>query len=802
MRTFWQDSRISVRMLVKSPTYAAIVTATLALAIGANTVIFGFANILVLRPLPIGEPEGLAWIYTVDPQRSATRSAASWQDYVAWRDRMRSVSALAAWQNGTVTMTGRGEAERLVANRTTANMFDVWQLPMALGRAYHPDEDRPGAACTVVLAHRFWTREFRGARSAVGDSLTLDGRSCTVVGVLPPAIEIGNLGEIDVWLPLAVDASTAPPDRRVYRTAGRMRPGVTVEQVTAEARAISEQLQREHTASHAGWTSRALGTREAITGPDTWVVLTLLIVVVTLVLVIACANVANLMLARAAGRRGELAVRAALGASRGRIVQQLVTEALVLGLAGGIMGLAVGAAGMRLVRASSSERFFDLLTVDGNVVAFAILLSFVAPLLFSLLPALHSTSAGPNDVLKDSGHRTLGGAGRRSRHALVVAQVALAISLLVVAGLVVRTMVAITRIDLGVNPHALLTLQLDLPEWRHSNAEVPRFYGGLLDDLERAPSIEAVGATSVLPLVAAPRVVRFDIDGRPAPSEDQRPWAGQTIVTNAYLDAAGIPVLRGRGFIRTDGPGTQPIAIVSAEMARRYWGSPDEAVGAGLTVAGPDGTKRSVRVVGVVGNTANPDIESPPDPVLYLPFAQHPVRSLGVVVRTGNPAAAGEAARTIIRAADPMLPVFRMRTLADAIEEELSSSWMLTSLFVAFGVLALLLSSTGLYGVMSYTVGQRTQEIGVRVALGAMPSNIRQLVFRQAFRLLALGAVTGLVGAGLLGQALASELYGVTPFDLPTYGGVLAVVAASAFFATWIPTRRAMRLDPVQSLKA
>jgi predicted permease len=797
----WQDVTYGARVLRKNPGYALGVVFTLALALGANTVIFSFANVLLIRPLPFGDTEQLAWIYTLDPQRGTDRSSASYPDYVAWRDGLESVSVLGAFRRDSAALTGRGEPARLVAFRTTANIVEIWKLQPVAGRLYRADEDRPGAPCVVALAHRFWQRHFNGAHGAIGGAITVDGRSCTVIGVVSPAVEIGNMSEIDVWLPLAADVTRTRRDERVYRVVGIRAPGATVEQVGAEARAISERLQREYPATNAGWSSRAATTREAITGPDTWITLALLGAVVLFVLVIACANVANLMLARASGRRGELAVRTALGASRARVVRQLLIEGLLLGALGGVAGLALGGASLQLIRAVAFEPFFELITIDRNVILFAALLSFLAPLIFSVLPALHATGPGAGDALKQASARTIGGAARRSRHALVVAQVALSIMLLVVAGLILRTMIAITRADLRLNPATLLTVYVELPERSYPDAGVTPFYEAVLRRIGALPGIRSAAVGSSLPVLENAPPARFAIEGQAAATADERPWAARVSVTSEYFAAVGLPLIGGRTFALTDTRDSGAVAVVNAEAARRYWTTSERAIGARVSLAPAGAPPQWVRIVGVVGNVENADLQRAPDPHLYLPMIQAPERDVGILVRTAQPGAIADGVRAAVRAEDPQLPLSQLRTVERALEEDRSSGRILTAMFAAFGVVALLLACTGLYGVVAFSVGQREQEIGVRLALGAVPRQITRLVFSQAARLVTIGVAIGVLGAAALARAAESVLYGVTSLDPITYAVVLATMVVCATVAAWVPARRATRLDPVRTLR-
>lgn len=797
------DLRFVFRLLVKQPAYAAIVVLTLALAIGANTVIFSFVNVLAIRPLPIGEPETLGWIWALNPSSLTTRGQFSYADYVDLRNANRSFSLLAASFSDSVTLTGYGEPQRLFARRVSSNLFETWRIKTVAGRGLRPEEDVPGGPCALVLSHKLWQSHFQGDPAAVSQAVNIDGRVCTIVGVLDPSIEFGNLALTDVWMPIAADPAAGRRDDRRYSVVGRLKPGVTLEQADAEIRAIADRLAKEFSATNAGWTARVAPTKEAITGSDTWVILALLSLVVGFVLLIACANVTNLALARMSGRRRELAVRTALGASRWRTLRLLLVEGLVLGLAGGALGLVVGDVGLRLIRAAAYEPFFELIRVDRNVLLFTAGVSILCPMLFSLMPFLMTADSQVSEALKEGG-RTAGAVrARRSRHALVVAQVALAMTLLVVATLVVRSMTAINRIDLGFDPHPLLTAQIVTPEWKHrDDGATARLQNDLLARLRRLPGVQAAAATSNLPALSPGARFTFVVSSRPAVRDADRPWARRLVVSEDYFRAAGLPLLAGRAFTPGDRADTELVAMVNVQAAQKYFGSPASALDARISTDGPGEPAKWIRVVGVAGDTSNPDLASPPEPQVYVPLTQRPSRAMALLVRSPRPADLASAVRAAVHETDADLPIFQLRTFDEAIKDELSSSVILAWMFAAFALLALILASTGLYGVISYTVGQRTQEIGVRMALGAVPGDIRRLVATQGLRLLAVGAGIGLVGAFLVSQTMRSVLFGVTTSDPVTYAGVVAAVTVSAVLAMWLPMHRATRLDPVRSLRA
>jgi predicted permease len=798
-----QDVRFGLRLLLRRPGYAIVVALTLALAIGANTVIFSFVNVLLIRPLPIAEPETLGWLYSLDPQRGVTRGRTSYLDFADLRAASRSFVTLSAFSTDNVTLTGRGEPQRLQASKVSATAFETWGLKPLVGRTLLADEDVPGAPCAVVLSHKVWKAQFQSDRNLISQSLTIDGLPCTVVGVLHPSIEFGNLALTDVWMPIALDPAKARRDERIYSIVGRLRPGITHEQADAEVKAIMGRLSTEHPETNRNWKARIAKTKEAIAGEDTWVILTLLGLVVGFVLLIACANVSNLALARVAGRRRELAVRAALGASRWRTVRLLGVEGLLLGAAGGALGLGLAEAGLRAIRAAAYEQIFELITIDRNVLIFAAAVSILSPILFSVLPALIASDEKLGEALKEGG-RTAGALrARRSRHALVVTQVALALTLLVVATLIVRSMIEINRFDVGFDPRPLLTAQIEAPEWKFaSDGSITRLYDDLLARLRRSPGVEAAAAVSGLPLLSTGARVSFAISGRPDGTDADRPWAMRFVASDEYFRATGVPMIAGRAFAGGDRPDTEPIAIVNAEAARRYWTSPQQALGARISAAPAGEAPRWMHVVGVAANTANPDLDMAPDPQIFVPLAQRPSRAMALVVRSPRPVEVAGAVRAAVRAADADVPVFQVRTLEEALDDELSSSRIIAAMFAAFAVLALVLASTGIYGVISYAVGQRTQEIGVRMALGALPADIRRLVVGQGLRLVAIGAAIGLLGAFLVSRSMSRVLFGVTATDPRTYLGVVLAVMASAGLAMWTPMRRATRLDPVRSLRA
>jgi putative ABC transport system permease protein len=803
MRTLMQDLRYGLRMVRRQPTFSLVVVITLALAIGANTVIFSFANIFLLRPLPLEDPDHMGWIFTTDPHTGSDRGLVSIPELMDYRGALTSFASLSGTSRTSVTLTGRGDAKRLTASRVTANLTDVWGLRFQLGRGFTPAAENPGAPGEVLLSHHYWDRELARDPSIVGQSLTIDGRPATVMGVLDPAIEIGNLSEIDVWTPvtLSADASRA---ERILRVSGRLKPGVTLAQAGADVVRVAHLVAREHPKTNEGWSAKVAPTREAMVGLHTFDILTLLGLVVGLVLLLACANLANLVLSRATGRRRELALRSALGASRPRVIRQMLTENVVYGVCGGLLGLGIANGALAIMRAVAYEPFFQIVRIDRNVLAFTAILALLTPLLFAILPALQSTRAEAAETLKDGGTRTAGGVrATRSRAVLVVAQLGLAVMLLVLATLLVHALVNLADAPLGIDQKRLLSAKFDLPAWRYTTAPaIAAFDDQLIARLRGNPGIEDAALVDRLPFLDGEPISEVAIEGRAASRPEDRPWAVCSTVSEHYFATLGISTLAGRVFESEDREGRAPVAIVNREMARRFWGGPEGAVGARMTVAG-----EPVQIVGVVSDVLRADREAI-NPQVYRSWRQRPRSGAGqasgamaLVVRTPDPSGIVPAVRAEMRGLDTDVPLYEMRSYQQALDEDMSSSRVLGSLFVAFALLALVLAASGLYAVVSYAASQRVKEFGVRIALGAAPGDIARMMLRQTGTLVAIGLVLGLIGGRALATLATALLYQVSPSDPATYAGVAVTLGAIALVASYIPVRRATAVDPVQALR-
>jgi putative ABC transport system permease protein len=800
----FSDLRLGARLLVKSPGYTAVVALTLALAIGSNTVIFSFTELLLLRPLPLGDPARSVFLYTVDKQRGVNRGRTSMPDFLDWRDQASNFDLMAADDQTAFTLTGSGEPIRVTAQRATASLLTIWELAAVRGRTFRPGEDAPGAQKVTVLSHRFWVEHYASDPDIVGRPITLSGDPYTVVGVLTPAIELGNFTTIDLWVPLTIDRAGARRDVRTLQVVARLKPGASRDRAATELATIADRLAQAYPNTNGGRSARLLKMRDAITGNDTWLILALLTVVVAFVLVIACANVANMMLARASARSKEIAVRVALGASRARLARQLLSESLLLGLAGGALGLLVARQGLKAIQAANFEPFFRLLTINANVLAFTFALAIGAPILFSIVPAIHASRTDLNETLKESGRRASGGAkGRRSRAVLVVSQLALAVMLLFVAGLVVRTISALERAPTGIDSSNVLRVQVQLEAPKY--VDLPKatvFAGRLVERLGALPGVTAAGIADRLPLHDSEPPVRFRIAGRPLPDPKDVPWANQTAIGGDYFRVFNIPIVAGRVLSARDDRRAPDVALFSREAVRRYWNG-TAPVGEHIELLGDGSTEASrVEIVGVVEDVKSRDVSEPPPPRVYRPLSQMPTRGPVIVVRTGgDPADVAPVVRETIRSEDRDLALSNVRTVDSLLREDFRENYLLVGLFFSFALVALALAGTGLYGVTSYSVSQRTQEIGIRMALGATAGDVLRLIVSQNAILIGTGAFVGVLGGAALGRTMRSILYRVGTTDPATFAAVLAILATVALAASYVPARRATKVDPLECLR-
>jgi putative ABC transport system permease protein len=803
MDQLWQDLKYGLRAMWRSPAFAVVSITTMALAIAVNTAIFSIVSVIVFADLPMENQDDIAVVRSLNPGQGITRGEVSYADFLDMRERATTFEAMAAMGDAQwVLSSDDREPLRVSGQRITANMLDVWGLTMPVGRGFLPGEDVPGAEPVVILAHGFWQRSFAGRTDVVGSTLKLDGEEHTVIGVMDPEMEFGELAEAEVWVPARMDRDSEARDQRSFFVTGRLAEGITHAQATEEMSAISHRLVEEHPFVHAGWNFRSMPVLETLVDDTADTIILFLSLTVAFVLMIACANVANMLLARATSRGREIAVRCALGARRIRVVRQLLTESLVIAVLAAVLGLALAKGLLEALILISAGRDFVFLMAELNtrVLLFTLGVTLTTPLLFGLLPALMASSEGLTQALKEGSART-GGRGGRARALLVGGQISLAIMLMVVAGLIIRSEITRRNSDLGFEPAGLLTMEIDLPSNKYGDPEqVREFYAQLSDGILGLPGARGVELASAFPTVNLGRQRTFQVEGQPL-SEGQEPPFGFIVTSSAgYLDLAGIPIVRGRGLAPRDTDETFDVAVVSQEAARRYW--PDgEVVGERFRI-GTDETSPWIQVVGVAQDIRSARGNEEPDPIIYVPFAQDSPRAMVVLAQvSGDPSALGSAMRDAVWSVDSEQPVDDLRTAEQTLSYYNGTNNALISLFMTFAGFALFMSAIGIYGVMSYSVSQRAGEISIRRALGAESGDVQRMVLFQGVRILAIGGAVGLVGAFLLTRLLTSLVYGISTTDPVTFIGVPMILGAVALLANYIPALQATRIDPMKALR-
>ncbi|HEX6199167.1 MAG TPA: ABC transporter permease [Thermoanaerobaculia bacterium] len=805
MDTLRQDLRYALRTLAASPAFTAAAVLTLALGIGANTAVFSVVDAVLLDPLDLPGEDRLFTVWEDLSARGGPET--EWTGravFDAWRDGAEGFEGLTAVTGWAPALSGGDRPEVLDGALVSHEYFRVLGTEPVLGRGFLAEEETPGKDRVLVLSHGLWERRFGADPAVVGSEVTVNGAAYTVVGIAPEWLRPPIVQDAELWSPLDFEPVEGDWGNYYLRVIGRLAPAVGAAAANAELEGIMARLGAEHPADlrDAGITLEPL--RRTVVD-DARTPLLALLGAVVLVLLVACTNVANLVLARAFGRDRELAVRTALGAGRRRLVGQLVTESLLLAAVGGAVGLAFGWVGMELLRsfAPAATPRLDEVALDGTVFAFTAAATALTGLLFGLVPAFLA-SRTPVTVALHEGGRGGSSAGRaRVRAGLVVAELALGLALLVGAGLLIRTLGALHGVDPGFRAEGVVAGRLIFPSAVYPEAErAAAFVAETVARLEAEPGVEAAGAVSVLPLSGGQTDVSYGVEGR-IPPEGEEPAADYRVATPGYFDALGIPLARGRLFRPGDDAQAPLVAVVSEELARRAFPGEDP-VGRRIKVGGVRNAETPWRtVVGVVGGVRDNALAREPDPEIYLPLAQQPTRAMQVVARTATGGeGAAETLRRVVHGIDRAQPVSQVALLADRVHDSLAPQRFVTGLLAAFAGLALVLAAVGLYGVMAYAVGRRTREIGVRTALGARRGDVLALVLRQGAGLIVLGLALGALLAWGLARALAGLLYGVAPGDPVTFAGMAALLAVAALAATWLPARRAARLDPTEALRA
>lgn len=799
-----QDVRYGFRSLRHARVFTAASVATLALGIGATTAIFSVVDAVLLRPLPYADPNGLVMLWEHHVSFGDAHNVVGPANFLDWRDEARSFSAMAAFFTTRVTIRGAdGDAVSEQTRYANAELLPMLGVKPVVGRLYTKAEDQPAAARVAVLGYGLWQRRFGGRRDVVGTTVQINGNDVTIVGVLPEGFAF--FGPAAIWMPVRFSDADRTVGGRFIRVVARLKPGVSWEQADLEMKAIARRRAFAMPQLDADWTALASPLRQDLVGTSRTPLLVLLGAVGCLLL-IACANVASLMLARAGDRRREMAVRVALGAAPRRIAHQVLTESVMLAVAGAALGVAGAWAGTRLLRTMAPEQLgvaaVSGIGLDARVLAFAVCVAMATGIAFGLAPALQSARRDPKDALSEGGRG--GSEGRRAgrlRALLVVVEIALAVVLLAGAGLMMRTLSDLRRVPLGFDTQHLLTADVALHGRAYdTDTTAVAFFEEAERRLASLPGVRAVGAISWLPLSGNRSASSFTVVGQPAPPLGQEPVGDFRAVTPGYLGAMRIPIEDGRGIESTDRRGGSEVAVVSHTLARRFWPN-GSAVGHELKYEW-DGW-HVARIVGVAGDVHHDGPRTEPYMEMYLPLEQFPYTRMTFVLRTaGNPLAVAAPMRAVLAQIDPAQAVADVAPMTDLARASVGDTRLETALFAMFGIIGLVLAMIGIYGLGAYTVQQRRHEFGIRMALGAQRSAVLSMAIRRGLVLAAVGLVAGVLGALGLTHLMGALLFGVTPNDPVTFLGVAAVLAAIAALSAWVPARRATRLDPVAALRS
>ncbi len=804
------DLRYAVRTLTKNPGFTIVAVLTLALGIGANTAIFSVVNGVLLRPLPYPDAARIVQVWTTSP--AEPRSAMSPADFLEFQRNTHTLVALGGYrEDALAVVTPQGGAVRVHGTLVTANYFDVFAMPAALGRTFNRSADGSTSEPLVVLSHTAWVQQFGSDPQMIGRRVRINSVPHTVMGVMPPAFDYPEGSQAWILSPKPVPL---PPidvpgdllesrDVHYFKSVGRLKPEATPEIARADLAAISEDQARRFPESNGGRGIAIQSLRDTIVG-DVRHALLLLLGAVGVVLLIACANIASLLLARAAGRQRELAVRAALGAARGRLIRQLITESLLLGCAGGGAGVLLGIWAIALLRAVIPEGIprVDQIGLDPQVASAAIVMSFASALLFGVLPAIQASRANACFALREADRASTGGRHRaRTRAVLVLGEIALTLVLLVSAGLLLNSFIRLQHVDPGFRTDDVTLVSLPVPQSRYPDGKrQAAFYRRALEAIERHPEIQSAAILFPNPIEGRNANGTFTIDGQPAMKRGDRPFTALASVSSSYFRTLGIPIIEGRAFTDHDRDPAPAVAIINATLARRYFAGQDPV---GRRVRFSDGNDDWIAIVGVAGDSRNVGLGEPPTSLLYLPYDTFPLAFMSIAARsTGGSSVVASIARSEVKAIDPDLPIDQIAPLHELLDESVAEPRFRTLLLSAFALMAVVLAAVGLYGLMSFSVLQRTREMGIRVALGAQPRQVVLPIVREGLTLALAGVALGIAGSFAATRLLTTFLFDVPRTDPLTHLAVAVLLLGVAFLATYIPSRRAARVDPTTALRA
>ena len=808
MNTLWQDIRYGVRMLVNKPGVAILAVIALALGIGASTAIFSVVNTVLLRALPYPNSDRLVMIWEQNRPRSRDRNVISPANFFDWREQNKVFEDMSAFYGSSYNLTGLGNPEEVTGMAASTNLFDVLGSHAILGRTFTQDDGVTGKDNVAVLTYGFWQKHFGGDRGVVGKTFALDGVPMTVVGVMPEGFDFfvkenSNIKKNpEFWLPIAFTQNSRVRGGRSLSAIGALKPGVTIEQARAEMNALGARLEQQYPDFNKGWGVNLVPLHTQFSG-DLKPALMILLIAVGFVLLIACANVANLLMARSVARQKEFAIRTALGAGRLRLLRQLLTESVLLALAGCAIGLLVARWGMDALLAISPRDLlsFTSVTIDKRVLGFALALSVLTSLIFGLLPALEASRPNTNESLKEGGRGTTGGRAHRVLNWFVVAQVALSLMLLIGSGLMIKSLMRLQAVDPGFDPNNLQTVSVTLP--RAKNREPPRrieFFQQLLARVRQLPGVRAASAASAPPFMGLGAATGFDIEGQPVLPSAQKATTEVRVVDQDYFKTMGIPLLKGRTFTDREETQESRVVIISDGLARQYF--PNESpLGKRITISMKE-QNDPCEIIGVVGDVKMKGLDIATRPMVYWPHAELPYLRMTLLVRTnGSTAGIAGSLEREVRALDKDQPISDVRTMNEWLADSIARARFATFLLGIFAIVALVLASLGIYGVMAYSVTQRTNEIGIRMALGATRGDVVLLVLKRGLLLAVSGVAIGLIGSVGLTRLLAGLLFGVSVTDPAIFGLVPILLFAIALLAVYLPARRATRVDPLVALR-
>ena len=803
IETAWRDVRLGVRSLVHSPIFTVVTVLSLALGIGANTAIFSVVNGLLLRPLPYPEAEQIVDVWHTPPQQAfpgLDRFSVSPANYIDWKAQSSTFEQMAVYTYTGLSLSTSNDPLPLVGAAVSSDFFSVLRTNPMQGRSFTPDEERVGSDQVVVISHGLWQRAFGANPNIMGQTLTLNSRGFTVVGIMPAGFEFPR--EADLWVPLAWDDK----ERQIrsihdYLVVARLKQNVSLDQAQAEMSTISSRLEQQYPEENSGWGARVIPLREDLVG-NIRLALLVLFSAVGFVLLIACANVANLMLARGANRRKEMAVRVALGAGRARLVRQLLTESVLLAVTGGLLGLLLAVWGSKMLVKLGSLPNAGKIGIDTWALGFTLLVSFAAGIIIGIVPALQFTRTNISETLKQGAGRTGGSPIKQhTRKALVISEVALSLVLLIGAGLMIRSFWKLQNVNPGFDTSSALTMSVVLTPSRYSEPhQMLAFFDRALEQIRAVPGVVSVGTTTTIPLAGGGSTQPFTVEGRPAGTIAEQPMAQTRYISPDYFKAIGIPLRQGRFFSDYDRDKSVPVVIISEAMARRFWPG-ENPIGKRLTPSfhSEQGARE---IVGIVGDVKSSGLEVDSAAMMYLPFRQSPRPFLSFVVRTAsNPESLIQPVSRAIYSIDKDQALTDVQTLDQVLVASLSGRRFNMALLLTFAGVALLLAAVGVYGVMNYTVTLRRRELGIRMALGAKATDVLRLVLRQGLTLTLIGVGAGLISAYALTRLMATLLYGVTATDYLTFITVPAVLIAVGLLASYVPARRATKVNPTIALR-